>query len=214
MIKAILFDFDDTLVKSIEVGVKVIKDFAKKTYNLNLETKIIKKFWHLPFNNFIEKIFKNVEPTEKIIEKYTPLWEKVPIEVFDGVLPSLEKLSKKYLLGIVTSHTRRYLYKDMQIAGIPKEIFFIIQTEEDTRFHKPNPKVFDNILLKLKKIKINKKEILYVGDNLSDYYAAQKAGINFCALADITTPKNKFIKKRVKTINNFQELLQLLKYNE
>jgi len=30
MIKAILFDFDDTLVKSIEVGVKVVKDLLKK----------------------------------------------------------------------------------------------------------------------------------------------------------------------------------------
>jgi len=211
MIKAILFDFDDTLVKTIETKINALQYTGKKYYNLDLTDRDIKKHWGKPFRSLMKAVFKNVDRTEKIIEKYTIERKKFPSPPHDNAVKVLRELSKKYLLGIVTSHTKRFIIKDLKIADIPKDLFFLIQTEEETSAHKPDPKVFDLTIKRLKKRGILKSSIVYIGDSLLDFFAARDAGIRFYGLAGRTTTKKQFKQVGSKTIKNLFELIDILK---
>lgn len=210
MIKAILFDFDDTLVNTLETKTQALKLTGKKYYGLDLTEEEIRKVWGKPFTQLMKELFKNAEEVGKIIEKYTIERDNFPASSYKDVVKTLKILSKKYLLGLITSHAKSYINKDLKTAGIPKQLFFVVQTEEETAVHKPNPKVFDSVLKLLKKRNINKSQILYVGDTLYDYYAARDAGINFYGLPDRTTPKRKFQAEGARTINTLAELTSVL----
>ncbi len=210
MIKAILFDFDDTLIRTLETKIHALKHVGKKYYNMDIHDEDVKKHWGKPFEVFMDALYKNVEELEKIIEKYTTERVNFPTPAYEGTIEALKKLSNKYLLGIITSHSKRYIKKDLEYAGIPANIFFTIQTEEESPCHKPDPKVFDLVVEKLMKKGVKKPEILYIGDSLLDYYASRDAGLQFYGLANRTIPKQEFESKGAKTINSLSELVSML----
>ncbi len=166
MIKAILFDIDDTLIKTFE---------TKK----------------------------------EAFEQYVLEREKYPTEAYEDTVSVLHELKKKYLLGLISSKSIRYLNIDLEIAGIAEDLFFIIQIEDDTKVYKPDPYVFDFALNKLRKENIKNSEVLYIGDRLTDYKAAKDAGLQFYGLANITTNKEEFKKQGALTIDNLTELIKL-----
>ncbi len=210
MIKALLFDFDDTLIKTLETKIHALKHTGKKYYNLDLTDNAIKKLWGKPFKELMTELYQGKEDIEKIIEKYTVERNSFPAPAYEGTVKVLLQLAKKYLLGIITSHTKLYIQKDLQTAGIPMNIFFTIQTEEDTSSHKPNPEVFDHIIKILKKRRINKSQTTYIGDSLSDFFAARDAGLDFYGLIERTTSEADFRRQGAKTIKHLSELLRLL----
>ena len=53
----------------------------------------------------------------------------------------------------------------------------MIQASGESEHHKPDPRVFDALIQVLQGSSIDKNEILYVGDSLSDLYAARDAGL-------------------------------------
>ncbi len=210
MIKAIIFDLDDTLIKTIEVKVAAHKHFGKKFYNIDLTDEDIKKHWGLPFSIFMKKLYKDIDEPAKVIENYYSLSNAYPTPAHEDALKTIEILSKKFLLGIVTASNKKFAYEEIIFAGFKIKNFFFIQTEEDTKIHKPDPKVFDVILDKLKEKGIKKQELVFVGDHLYDFYAAKGAGINFYGIIDRTTSKKIFNKAGAKTINSLEDLYQIV----
>ena len=211
MIKAILFDLDDTLIKSAETKFAALKYTGKKFYDMDLADKDIRKHWGLPFTVFMKRLFKKVEQVEKIIKNYYSVRESFPNSAYEDVLPTIKKLKEKVYLGIVSALNKKIAYGDMKVAGLNIADFFYIQTEEDTKIHKPDPRVFEPILNKMKTKNVKKNKLFFVGDHLYDFYAAKGAGIDFYGIADRTTSKEIFRKEGAKTITNLKELHQLIK---
>lgn len=211
MIKAILFDFDDTLVKTLEIKTKALQITGKKYYGLTISDQEIKKHWGIPFKQLMKTIYKGVKDIEEVIGYYTIERQNFPSPAYEDVIESLYQFSKNYLLGIITSHTRRYIYHDLETAKIPKKLFFTVQTGEDTKYHKPDPRVFNFVLDKLEKKGIGKSSIIYVGDSLIDYLAAHDAGIGFYGISGRTTDKKQFDKVKAKTLKNLGDLGKILK---
>ena len=206
--KAILFDFDETLVKSFEILKEKHKHAAKKFYNITLTEETIRKYWGLPFEKMITYFYEERDTVENLAANYYSLdsdYKKIPHEDTVRVLNYLHK--NKYILGIVTSMSIKSVIKDMKEMGFSDGTFDFFQGSQETKHHKPDPRVFDNIIKVLKKRGIKKEQILYVGDDIRDMQAAFGAGIGFVAVPNGLTTKNEFEKNGARCISSLSNLI-------
>lgn len=176
MIKAIIFDADDTLYAT---------SAAAKTAEL-LSMEFFGKQKNIPseklYSDFLE-IVKNISKSKKPLRRhrlysYGMLAKKHKLKevgkayklFFDEVLRhiqlmphveyALKKLSK-YKLAIVTQDFRSQMARKLAQYGL-KKYFKIIVTCDDARVMKPNKKYFQ---IAFKKLKIKADEAVVVGDD-------------------------------------------------
>lgn len=209
-VKAILFDLDDTLVRTSEVRYETFKEIGRK-YNLVLTDLDITKAWSLPMIPFMKALYGEVDSYENLMEHYEVIKDSYPNQPELHAVETIEQLSKHAVLGVVSSASNIWIKHDLTSVGFSLDHFTYILGAEDSDHHKPHPHVFLPIINELEKVAISKDEIIYVGDLLNDYHAAKGAGISFYALADRTTAKSDFVKSGAETIDTLSELLQLIK---
>jgi HAD superfamily hydrolase (TIGR01549 family) len=112
-----------------------------------------------------------------------------------------------YFVGVVTATNRislDYDIESMKLTGL----FDYTQTEEDTDYHKPNPKVFDPAIEWLKTHDVQLNEVLYLGDGLHDMKAALGAGFQFIGTARGFVSVKQFNEQGTQAINHIGELIQ------
>ena len=211
MIKVILFDMDDTLIKTFETKKEALKALGRKYYHVELSDEEIRAHWGKPLRSLLQSLYKHAEDIEEAVDRYIIERDNFPTALYEDTLSTLDELSKKYLLGILTAKSRLYIKDDLKLTGISENLFFVIQTEEDTDVHKPDPAVFNHIVATLEGKGIQKSEVVYVGDSLSDFYAARGAGLQFYGIAERTVTKADFESQGAKIIPSLKELLTLLK---
>lgn len=206
MIKAVIFDYDETLVRTLDSRIPAYIDLAKNEYGLKLTAEKIRQTLGLPYEQFIKTLFGNVDTVESIISKYQAIIGRYPMLPYEGSREVIEKLMDKYLVGIVSGVRREAIVHDLIKIGYPIDKFFHIQCGEDTIVKKPNPKVFDPLLAKLSERNIKPSEDVYVGDNLDDFQAAIDAGFHFIGMANHTNSESKFIEAGADFVWKFSEL--------
>jgi len=207
MIKAVIFDYDETLTKTLEAKARAYSDFARAEYGQNLTVGEVKKAFGIPYEKFIEKLFGKVEEVNIIIEKYQKFGEKYPPIPYENAEEVVNKLFERYLVGIVSGIRRRAIVKDLERLKFDQKYFFHIQCGDDTLDLKPDPKVFDPLMMKLKLVGILPNKVVYVGDNIDDFLAAKAAGFNFIGMAGHTISMEEFIKAGAIAIENFDQLI-------
>jgi len=186
LIRALLFDLDDTLyeekqfVKSgfikvaefVEDKLKIDKDFFYKIlieiFNGGSRGNI--------FNLALEKV--NIAYGENIIQSMVKIYrEHTPkIKLEEDVKALLVKLSGIYSLGIITDGYYEVQKKKVQALGLEEMFDSIIYTDKYGReYWKPN--VF-GYKLALKDLQVSPEEAIYIGDNPhKDFIGAKKIGI-------------------------------------
>lgn len=179
MVKAVIFDLDDTLISEkqyIESGYQHISKVLGNRYGTS-EQEIFQLLINL-FNESPKKVFNRTldklgmcysqNDIEELVDEYR---NHLPtIKFFDDVLPCLKKLKKKGIkTGIITdgyANAQRQKLRAVKATDYFDEI--IITDELGREFWKPHPKAFEIIRDKLK-IKI--QDMIYVGDNpQKDFY--------------------------------------------
>lgn len=208
-IKVILFDYDDTLVKTRESKWDAIKETAKRHYDLEIDSDHIAKYWGLPFEEMLTGALNNADSFEKLRDNYYSVTTEFPMEAHKGAVEFFDKLPAEYQVGIVTASNKKLVIDDLTRLNFPIGRFFEIQTAEDTDVHKPDPKVFVPILEKLGN-KSSKQNILYVGDGLKDFYSAKGAGLAFLGITHGTTSKAEFENEGASVVSSFDEILDLI----
>lgn len=206
MIRAIIFDFDDTLVKTKEIRYKAIKKAGKKFYNLNISDEDITSQWGKPFNTFIFEVFNKSDDPETLFKNYQSILSDFPNESYPNTNETIKQLKSKYLLGIISASHKQLINSGMKDVGLEPQLFSFAQSADNTTIHKPDPDVFLPSLSIFAQSGITKDQILYVGDAPDDYFAASAARIHFCAIADRTTPASQFKKLKANYITKFAEL--------
>jgi phosphoglycolate phosphatase-like HAD superfamily hydrolase len=114
-------------------------------------------------------------------------------------------------VGVVTSILGYLAKRDLLRLGFPVEKFFILQGADDASAYKPDPKVFDGSLKRLKGKGIMPGDVVYIGDALMDYYAARDAGINFIGVTTGSISKEQFKKEGAKSVSTLTDLSKMLK---
>ena len=176
---AVVFDMDDTLIKTFEIKLRQHKHFARECYGFDLAEDEFRKYWGQPFHIFLEGLYGHVDDVERAHSEYIKLSHLFPVELQEDTLSVLDGLhgaGKK--LGIVTATAREVALRDLTPVGFPFGRLHKLQTSDDTLVHKPDPGVFAPMLEALKGAGV-REGILYVGDALTDYYAARDAGLDF-----------------------------------
>ncbi|HCC07638.1 MAG TPA: HAD family hydrolase [Clostridiales bacterium] len=185
-VNTVIFDFDGTIVDSINVWKKMNYDFFGE-FGMKLEEESINELLNLTCEETAEYCTKNfnIPFTTNQIENF---WSKKGIEYYDkyvvlkeGVKEFLELLRKNnFKIGIATNNIKPIIYHFLKKENIIKHIDFVC-TVEDVQNRKPNPEMY----LKVAKIlKSDMNECLVFEDSVVGLIAAKRAGMKVCAVFD------------------------------
>jgi putative hydrolase of the HAD superfamily len=179
MVKAVIFDLDDTLISErqyIDSGYHYIAKLLSNKLNKNEEElyKLLNELLIESPKNVFNRLFDKLEfcytndDILKLVEEYR---NHVPaIKFYDDVLPCLEFLKSKGIkVGIITDgylNTQRRKLNAIKAYDYFDEI--IITDEFGREFWKPHPKAFE---IMQERLNVEFNEMIYVGDNPEkDFY--------------------------------------------
>lgn len=209
MIKAVIFDLDDTLcfeTDYVKSGFCAIADaFGDKN--------IADKLWEL-FCQDKTNVYQRAGFSKKQCEQAVDIYRnhKPNLNLSTEVKTTLLALRQKgYMLGIITDGRPNGQRAKIEALGLEKLVDKIIITDElgGVEYRKPNPKAFE---LMKEHFGVEFCEMVYVGDNLSkDFIAPQKLGMQSCfyktdkgIYSAGALPQND-----IKTITNITEVLKV-----
>jgi len=206
MIKAIIFDFDGVILNSNHIKTKAFKDLYKDQKK-NVLMNIIK--FH-KINAGISRVKKIEYFQKKILKKnYTQNEIHKKSKQFSNLV--LDKVIKsKFIPGSKKFITNNYNKKLLFISsGTPQdELKVICKRKNISQYFKGiygSPlKKKDHIINIIKKWKLNKKEILFVGDAMIDLQVSLECKLYFLAIGNNLRKSinhNNFILNDLKNIN-------------
>lgn len=196
MKKAIIFDFDYTLGDSTN-GIALSVNYALEQLGYahkNIED--IKKTIGLSLKEtyFVLTVNDNLAEAEQFAKLFKEKADEVMVEnteLYEGVKELLQQLrAKGYKTAIVTT---KFHYRIEQILSKfeANDLVDLIVGAEDVKVEKPNP---EGLLWAIEHLKLEKEEVLYVGDSLVDARTAENAGVDFAAVLTGTTTVEEFEK--------------------
>lgn len=178
MIKAVIFDLDDTLVSEFEFvksGFKVVSKYISQIVNAD-EESVFKELISLHitdtknvFNRFLDKYDKYSKmQIDDVVNLYRN--HKPSIFYYDDVLETLNKLKNtNYKLGIITDGFKNTQKNKIEALSLDEIVDEIIVTDQFGRdFTKPSLLPYELISNRLN---VAYDEMIYVGDNpKKDFY--------------------------------------------
>ena len=167
MIKAIVFDLDDTLIPETEYVKSGFRAIAKE-----FGSELYEKLWKLfceDRKNVYQRAGFSEEQCKRCIEIYRNHFPDIKLDKeTEETLVSLKE--KGYKLGIITDGRPGGQRNKIKALGLDKVMDYIIVTDElgGEEFRKPNPKAFE---VMREKLQVEFDEMMYVGDNpKKDFY--------------------------------------------
>lgn len=184
--RAVIFDYDDTLVRTMEAKWAQHRHVAREHFAIDLTDSLIAEVWGQPLPEVVRQLYRiphdhDVAGALELVYRYNDRYPKLP---FVDTMPTLTFLKTHgFRVGIITSTTRRSLAADVdRLSGLFNSVEYI-QTADDTEYYKPDRRVFEPAKCWLRSIGIGIEDALYVGDSLLDARAANDVGMNFVGVA-------------------------------
>ncbi len=207
-IKAVIFDLFNTLVKCGNPEGRMIKEFnlqldyyeverISNSVNEHSEEKyaqILLQEFGLPLSK------QNLNKMLKVFEI-----EKGFLELFSDSIPVLEELKKQGLKVGLISNSLPFLMPKLEEPKFQNLMhkFDVVILSEKIGIVKPNPKIFQ---MCIKKLKVKPFEALMVGDSLrNDFQGAEKTGMN-ALLLDRANEKD--FSKKISSLNEIMNFLE------
>lgn len=189
MIKAIIFDVDGTLLDSFESNLIYFQNLMKAAGYQPPTLEEYRPFFHMTMMAFIKQ-FTGSNSEDEIMRIFKLAQNTnidYPIEKMAKDASQIVRLlSKDYRLGIVTSRVRTSVFEAPEMVELEK-LFETTVTYEDTTNHKPHP---EPLFLAAKKLDLDPKHCVYVGDTENDMLAAKAAGMDFILYGRVDSPKS------------------------
>lgn len=207
--KFYLFDFDYTLANAETGIVKCFKLLMQQEGYFIPPDDEIKKTIGLPMIEAIRVLFK--EDDDKLLhelkDKYTEFADihMTPNTVlYPQTIPALRRIKDSGAkTAIISSKTRRRIMQTLTRDNIADLVEFVIGSE-DVKTHKPSP---EGMFMAIERFGADKKDVLYIGDNVIDGEAAQNAGVDFAAVLTGNNVREDFFHlPHVKIMNTLAEL--------
>lgn len=220
MIKAVVFDLDDTLISEmqyIESGYKKIAIKIKNDYRLEISEYEIYSLMIYLFKIDSKNVFNRtleilgIEYTLEYIKELVNCYRNHIPEIcfFKEVIPCLNNLKQqKIKLGLITDGYKNAQKNKLKVLNAKKIFDKVILTDElGKEYWKPNPKAF-KIIKDYFNIKF--EEIIYVGDNPEkDFYIKR-----YCPINCVRIYRNESIYKGKKYRENIKENYRISNLNQ
>lgn len=176
----LVFDIDGTIVDSLQVHMKSLRDTLKDVMGRDYSEEELKFTFGIPGMDTMCQL--GVPDPKKAfdawVERYVKDVDEMGLPLFPGMQEVLNELQKKEVsLGIATSKVREEYDEQFARNGLIS-MFPMVITASDTPKGKPNP---DPMLAYLAKTGAAKDEVLFFGDTKYDMACAKGAGVD-CAL--------------------------------
>lgn len=208
---AVIFDHDGTLVDSFGVKCEHHIAVAWQCYGIKLTIEKIREHWGLPFDTLISILYENSDSIENMRAANASLAHRYHKPEIHGAKETIKGLlGQGRSVGVVTATIRSHIISDLTRLDFPIDEISFIQAADDTEFHKPNPLVFDPSISYFSQRGIIKNQILYIGDDLTDYFAARDAGIHFLGVPTGFYSRNDFLYAGAQSIPSIRDLLKII----
>ncbi|MEM3075270.1 MAG: TIGR02253 family HAD-type hydrolase [Candidatus Bilamarchaeaceae archaeon] len=224
MLRAVLFDLDNTLIDFLTFKKETAKAAAKAMVAQGFPMTEVETYGRIfsiydekgieyqkTFYDVIRPLNLEVNRAERIQQAAIVAYLKRKFEVlkpYSMVKPVLRKLHEFGLkLGVVTDAPRNKTWQRLVLTGLENEFDTVI-TKDDTLAEKPHPSPFQ---LALQRLGLPPTSCLFVGDNpVRDIKGAKNVGMQTCLAKygiwqRATEPKADF------EIEKFEDLLEIVK---
>ena len=200
----IIFDLDGTLVDSVKdimiANNRTLVKFGYKPISFNNIKHIIGQGIRV---NIVKSLMmqdvKVLKEKENEMHKYFFSFYKknlyVKSKIYVGLYSFLKKLKKKnYKLAVCSNKLEELTKKVLKKTNLLKYFDYVVGGDTFAN-KKPHPSVLNNII---KKLKVDKKKVLFIGDSEHDYESAINSKIKFCLKTNGFTNKPvSFFKKSI-----------------
>ena len=171
-VKAIIFDFDGVINNGVEVHYDFYRDLCK-SHNIEPPFSSKEEFreWVDPLDyrtNYQNLGISLKDPRNIPYKEYI---KQTGIPLVKGIREIIEKLSKKYVLAIVSMNHKEIIEHQLEDYGIMK-FFRVVMGNGDVFKIKPHPQA---LLKCLEKLKLDNRDVIYIGDMVSDIETARNA---------------------------------------
>ena len=174
----IIFDWDGTLVDSIDWIVECVQFAAKQCHIAIPEQQATKDIIGLSLANAMRTLFPHInnETEQQLIRHYSEYFFSKAMsraDFFDGVYEMLISLKQAgYQLAIATGKSRAGLDRAL-LATETQDLFSASRCADETA-SKPDPLMLEEIMTDLS---VDRHRVLFVGDSIHDLGMANKANI-------------------------------------
>lgn len=199
VIKAVLFDLGNTLVKMwvpeltyesvlVSLGIKrsleEIKEALAKTEEEFKLYKYRQTYGKVPYKEYWDKwdslVLKHlgVSETKRLVGEIQTRWfDHADCEIYPDVKHTFSKLKQKGLkTGLISTAYEEDIDAISRKAGLEISLFDIVIGANTIKEEKPHPDVFKYALGRLN---VKPEETLFIGDDIdADYKGAHKVGIH------------------------------------
>lgn len=194
--KAVIFDFDLTLVDSSKgIIICFLHTLNEFGYPKPSEEEIVKTIGIPLMDGF--DVLTGEFPNPHREEMRTVYIKKADFEMTKNTVlfPDTEKMlgflkSKGICIGIVSSKMRYRIQESVDYLLEDKSVDVIIGLE-DVREAKPSPEGLNEAI---RRLGVEKSEVLYVGDSYIDAQTAENSNVDFCGVTTGTTSYEEFSK--------------------
>lgn len=202
--QAILFDWDDTLVKSSGVINNALNETLKRFDKPPLSDEELQKGCCCSSKSIFEILFGH--DSVKARDEFFTIFSDIPLndraQVIPGSLAFLQKMLERQIpMGIVSNKTGDLLRQEVQYLGWEK-YFQVVVGSGDTPQDKPSPVP---IAFALEKMRLQPSHhIWFIGDSVVDWSSAKSCGCHPMSIH--ITPHD----PTVMHINHFEHLEELV----
>ncbi|MCF0150568.1 MAG: HAD-IA family hydrolase [Firmicutes bacterium] len=215
-IKAVLFDFDGTLIDTNQLVLDSWHNVYKAYGITPPADEVLTATFGQPLEDALAEFFPEY-PVEESARHYRSFQQdhfSGTARLYEGIPQLLQELKARgYLLAIVTSRLWASL-KSNKYEFHQQDLFDAIVSQEDTDVHKPQP---EPCLIALRKLGISPEEAIMVGDSRLDILCGKNAGCKTALVGwSVAFPPETATgeAKPDHIIYHAQELLELLQDDE
>jgi putative hydrolase of the HAD superfamily len=223
MIKAILFDIDNTLIDFMKMKKKSCESAVDAMISAGLDMKkedVMKEIYEIydthgmEYQKIFQKLLKKLKGKVdyRILSYGIIAYRKTRenyLVPYSGVIPVLKSLKKKDKLGIVSDAPSMQAW--MRLIAVKIDGFFdVVVTKGDVKRQKTSAVPFNSAL---KQLKMKPEEVLMVGDRITrDILTPKKLGMKTCfARYGVEKPPESGKSEADFEIDDIQELLEVVK---
>ena len=213
MLKAILIDFDGTLVDSLNVLTEA-NIYALRELGYQIDKSELVDKLGMSFDDILKTLIsKHPELKNLDLEKFNNFRKRYleenlhRIKLYKGAIELINFAKDNNLkLAIVSSSRKEYINKVLEYFNL-KTVFDTIITADDVKNAKPDPEIF---LKALGNLGVKNYESIAIEDSIYGIIAAKRAGIPVYAV--LTGVNNKKEIENLKPNGIFKNLYELYLY--
>lgn len=184
MIKAVLFDFDGTLLNTNDLIFTSYEYAFQKVLGRSITEEEIHDLYGKPLYSSLAKYGEFQDMLCDTYREFNELHHDELVKTFDGAADGVRKIKEHgFKTAIVTSKRRYTLEKGIRILGLDG-FFDVLITPDNTDKHKPEP---HPVLKACELLGISPSETIMVGDSIFDFECAKRAGARLAGVNYSTT---------------------------